>query len=196
MAHALISRTVCATIGPAVRSVADRIFVLTAGRAGSQKYKPTVKSFYETGLVVAIYEFLLMSPELAHLEIRHENPYPSKTKPEQVDLWIKPPNGGYAHVIEAGDFSPHKLKSDASKMRRLNPSGYNWFLAFFREEPHCRDPWRRLMECRRRRGSLKYARLTFDQRMVGSFSLRLPGMSEVFFGYGLIRVKKISRRSA
>jgi hypothetical protein len=191
VAHALISKTVCAMVEPAVRSVADRIFVLTAGRAGSQKRKPTIKSFFETGLVVAIYEFLLMSPELAHLEIRHENPYPATTRPEQVDLWIKPPNGGYAHIIEAGDFTPGKLKADASKMRRLNPKGYNWFLAFFREEPHSCDPWKRLQHCRRRKGSLKYARLEFDQRMVGSFSLRLPGMAEVHFGYALIRVKPV-----
>lgn len=156
MRHALISKTVCGLVEPAVRSLADRIFVLTAGRQGSKKYKPTISSFYETGIVVALYEFLLMSPDLSHLEIRHENPYSATTRPLQVDLWIRPPNGGRPTLIEAGDFSPGKVKADAKKMRSLNKKGNNWFLAFFRDEPHSREPWAKLQQAKRRKGSLKY----------------------------------------
>jgi hypothetical protein len=196
MAHALISKTLCGVIEPAVRTVADRIFMLTGGRAGSRIHKPTIASFYETGLVFAIYEFLLMSPDLAHLEIRHENPYPGITRPEQVDLWIRPPTGGYAHLVEAGDFAPGKVKQDAAKMRRLNPKGTNWFLAFFRKSPDSGDPWTKLQQCRRRKGSLKFARLEYDQRMTGSFTIRIPSMDDVQFGYALIRVKQIRRSRA
>ncbi len=189
MRHALISRTVCALVEPAVRSIADRLFILTGGRKGSANHKPAIDSFFETGIVVSIFEFLLMSPELAHLEIRHEMPYSATTRPEQVDLWIRPPTGGYAHLLEAGDFSPGKLKSDARKMRRLNPKGTNWFLAFFREEPASKDPWAKLQECRKRRGSLKWVRFDMDQRTCHSFGIKLPQQKEVFFGFALIRVK-------
>src|ERR1039458_9790142 len=130
----LITKTLLVIIEPAVRSRADRLYVLVGGRPGSQKRKPNITNYYETGLVVAIYEFLLMSPDLAHLEICHEKSYQATTKPQQVDIWIKPVNGGIETLIECGDFSPHKVKDDAKKMRRLNPRGVNWFLAFFREQ--------------------------------------------------------------
>jgi hypothetical protein len=188
MANALICRVLCGIIEPAVRSLADRLFILTGGRKGSLKHKPTIESFFETGIVVSIYEFLLMSPELAHLEIRHEMPYVATTRPEQVDLWIRPPNGGYAHLIEAGDFAPGKLKDDASKMRRLNPPGTNWFLGFFREEPHSSNPWAKLMLCHRRKGSLKGMHIDLNQKLTRSFTIQLPGQPDVHFGYSLIRV--------
>ena len=130
-----------------------------------------------------------MDPVLAHLEIRHENPYPAKTRPEQVDLWIRPPKGGYAHVIEAGDFTPGKLKADAEKMRRLNPKGAKWFLGFFRRQPESKNPWRKLKECRGRKGSLKDVHLDFDERLADSFTLQLPRQEQVHFGYALVRIK-------
>jgi len=79
---ALIVRTVMALIEPAIRSRADRLFVLVSGRPGSTKRTPSISNYYETGLVVALYEFLLMSPDLAHLEISHEVKYKKKTRPE------------------------------------------------------------------------------------------------------------------
>ena len=188
MRHALISKTLCDIIEPAVRSVADRIFVLSGGRQGSVKHKPTIQSFYETGLVVSIYEFLLMSPQLAHLEIRHEMPYAASTRPEQVDLWIRPPGGGYAHLVEAGDFTPRKLKDDAAKMRRLNPNGTNWFLAFFRDDKWSQDPHGRLTQCQKRKGSLKWVRITVDKRLCRAFTIKLPDQ-ETNFGFALVRIK-------
>jgi len=188
MKNALISKSVCGAVEPAVRHVADRLFILTGGRVGSDKRKPTISSFYETGLVVSIFEFLLMMPDLSHLEIVHEKPYPINTRPKQVDIWIRPPNGGRQTIIEAGDFSPKKVKDDASKMRSLNPKGTNWFLAFFRDEPASIDPWKKIMECRRRKGSLRGCHLEFDQRMVRSFKIELPHQETIHFGYALIRV--------
>ena len=65
-----------------------------------------------------------MDPRLAHLEIRHEMPYPSGMgAPERVDLWIRPPMGGYAHII---DFDPGQLKIDnkARPPQRLDKSHF------------------------------------------------------------------------
>lgn len=194
MKHALISKSVCGMIEPAIRHVADRLYILTSARAGSQKRKPSIEKFFETGLVVAIYEYLLMLPELAHLEICHEKPYSKKTRPEQVDIWIMSPKGGRHTIIEAGDFSPKKVKEDATKMRRLNPSGTNWFLAFFRDQPTAdrpnatsMDPWSKIEACRKRKGSLRGCHLEFDQRMTKSFRIDLPSQT-VYFGFSLIRV--------
>jgi hypothetical protein len=115
-------------------------------------------------------------------------PYPATTRPEQVDLWIRPPAGGYAHLIEAGDFTPMKLKADAKKMRRLNSKGTNWFLAFFRTAPESQDPWKKIMQCRGRKGSLKWLRIDLDQRLTSSFVIRLPGQQDIHFGYAVLRV--------
>lgn len=196
--NTLIPRTLCSVIEPAVRSVADRLFILTAGRQGALRHKPSIEKYYETGLVVAIYEFLLMCPDLAHLEIRHENPYRSTTRPEQVDLWIRhpPPNAGPAHGIECGDFAVWKLKEDASKLRRLNPNGTNWFLAFFRQQPTPEkpkpatlDPHGEISRRRKRRGQggLKWMRIESDRRFAHHFRFALPG-KEVHFGFALIKV--------
>ena len=192
----LIPRTLFSVVEPAVRSVADRLYVLTGGRQGSASRRPSIEKYYETGLVVAIYEFLLMSPDLAHLEIRHENPYSKTTRPEQVDLWIRhpPPNAGPAHCIECGDFTAGKVKSDASKMRRLNGNGTNWFLAFFRQQPTAKksepatlDPWKELTRCRNRKNGLKGMHITMDQAFARHFDFQLPGQT-VHFGYALIRI--------
>ena len=192
MKHALISKTIVGLIESAVRSVADRLFILTTGRSGSSKYKPTISTIYETGLVTAIYEFLLMSPDLAHLEIRHEMPYGKKTRPQQVDLWIRPPKGGYANLIECGDFSPTKLKNDASKMRKLNRYGVNWFLAFFRHEPDSKAVWDKLQQSRRRKNGLKGLHIGLDKRLTKQFEIKLPN-EVISFGFALIRIEKGSR---
>lgn len=186
--RALISKTLMALIEPAIRSRADHLFVLVSGRQGSKKRKPSISTYYETGLVVALYEFLLMSPDLAHLEISHEVKYDKKTRPEQADLWIRPPNGGHPTLIECGDFTPGKVKADAEKMRRLNPNGTNWFLAFFRDaEGAARDPWQKLKSCRSRKGSLKGKHLDMSERFTGTFAINLPGQT-IHFGWALIRV--------
>ena len=186
--RALITRTILGVIEPAIRSRADRLYVLSEGRPGSAKHKPKITNYYETGLVVAIYEFLLMSPDLAHLEISHERRYSATTRPQQVDIWIKPPNGGRTTLIECGDFAPGKIKHDARKMRALNPHGTNWFLAFFRDQDNSsREPWKKLKVCRGRKGSLKGVHLSLEPKFTGSFKIRLPNV-QFDFGYSLIRI--------
>jgi hypothetical protein len=185
---ALVSRTVMTLIEPAIRSRADRLYLLATGRPGSKKRAPSITNYYETGLVVSLYEFLLMSPDLAHLEISHEVKYEKKTRPEQVDLWIKPVNGGHPTLIECGDFTPGKVKADAKKMRRLNPNGTNWFLAFFRDDETAKDPWSKLKYCRGRKDSLKGKQLGLEQRFTGSFSITLP-KETIHFGWSMIRIK-------
>jgi hypothetical protein len=202
MRHDLISKTVCSLVEPAIRSVADRLFVLTGGRQGSEKHKPTIERIYETALVKALYEFMLMSPDLAHLDIRHEMKSPATTRPEQVDIWIRLPKGGRAHIIECGDFTPGKLKSDAKKMRRLNKKGINCFLAFFRNQPDPANPAAKadsqipletLEKCRRRKDSLKGLRIDTDKRCTKSFVIELPGQN-IHFGCSLIRIKRIKTK--
>lgn len=185
---ALIVKTLMGLIEPAIRSRADRLFVLSAGRPGSQKRKPSISTYYETGLVVGLYEFLLMSPDLAHLEISHEVKYHATTRPKQVDIWIRPPNGGHPTLIECGDFTPGKVKADARKMRRLNPKGTDWFLAFFRDDEDAKDPWACLKYCRSRKGSLKGKHLGLEEKFTGKFVITLPGQ-EIPFGWAMIRVK-------
>lgn len=197
-----IAKEVCGVINPAVRHVADRLFVLSGSRIGVADRKPRIDKFFETSIVVAVFEYLLMLPSLSHLEICHEKPYPKKTRPEQVDIWIKNPGGGPQTLIEAGDFTPGKLKKDASKMRRLNPRGSNWFLAFFRDQPEngqteapSQKPLAKLKKCRGDSKSLKGCHLALDEEdvrrgnlIVGSFSINLPGQPTIHFGYALIRV--------
>jgi len=105
-----IPTTLLSLVQPAVQSLAGRLFVLTTGRAGSRHFKPSVVSFYETGLVTALYEQLLMTPLLQHMDIRHEMPYHGTAgAPKQVDLWLRHLNGAHPHLVEAGDFSVGKV---------------------------------------------------------------------------------------
>src|SRR5580704_16734152 len=99
MSVSLVPKTIMSLVQPSVQACASRLFVLTAGREGSSNFHPTVNTFYETGLVTWLYEHLLMTPVLKHLEIRHEMPYQGPAgAPKRVDLWIRPPNGGYPHL--------------------------------------------------------------------------------------------------
>lgn len=188
---AKLAKAICALIQPSVYSLASRLFVLTTGRQGSKEYQPTVATFYETGVVTAIYEHLLMSPLLAHLEIRHEMDY-KLTKgtgaPKQVDLWLRPPGGGYAHLIEAGDFTPGKVNRDLKKIQKLNPSGANWFLAFFRHvKVGSQDPWARIQKCFENKRGLDPAVATISQDLTGSFLVYRPDGNHDSFGFALFR---------
>ena len=51
-----IPRTVFALTEPAVWALAARLLILTTGRKGSKEHQPTVATFYETGIVTALYE--------------------------------------------------------------------------------------------------------------------------------------------
>lgn len=184
---AYIPQTVLGLVEPAVQATAARLFVLTSGRAGSARFKPTVATFYETGLVTALYEQLLMSPTLNHLEIRHEMPYQGPVgAPKQVDLWLRHLNGAHPQLIEAGDFGVGKVHTDLAKIATLNPHGANWFLAFFRSDGAA-DPWSVISKSLGRKNGLDTARVGADQRLVTSFTVYRPNGQPDTFGAALLR---------
>lgn len=189
---AFIPNTIFSLVHPAVQSLASRLFVLTAGRKGSAKYRPTVNTFYETGIVTTLYEQMLMSPLLQHLEIRHEMPYPGPVgAPKQVDIWLRPVNGGIPTLIEAGDFTVGKVHADLAKLRSLNPGGTNWFLAFFRDTKTTspRDPWAVLTSSLGRANGLDPKNVVIDKGFTTSFEVYRPTGNHDTFGAALLRGK-------
>ena len=187
-----IPRTVFALVEPAVWSLSARLLILTTDRKGSQKHQPTVQTFYETGLVTALYEALLMSPVLAHLEIRHEMPFrqtSGRGAPKQVDLWLRPHNGGRPLMIEAGDFGVGKVHRDLSKLKALNPRGTNWFLAFFRDSETAGDPLKELHRSFERKNGLDDKQVKMESTLVRSFSVYRPNAEPDKFGVALLQGK-------
>ena len=65
-------------------------------------------------------------------------------------------------------------------------------LAFFRGDDAegitaAKEPWKKLIASRKRKGSLKGCHIGLDQKFTNSFVIKLP-KSESHFGYSLIRV--------
>lgn len=171
-------------------SLAARLLILTTGRKGSTTHQPNVATFYETGIVTALYEALLMSPVLAHLEIRHEMPFKAtdgRGAPKQVDLWLRPHNGGHPTMIEAGDFGVGKVHHDLAKLKALNPNGTNWFLAFFRQPTLAADPLSELQRSFSRKNGLDTQKVTLENVLVRSFDVFRPGAAADKFGVALLR---------
>ena len=112
--HTVTTRSVCGVIEPAVRHLANRIFMLTGGRQGSQTHRPTMKGFMRLASSLRFTNIYSCFPPYRIWRC-HENPYPKTTRPEQVDLWIRPPIGGYETLLEAGDFTPKKLQGRRQK---------------------------------------------------------------------------------
>lgn len=184
-----IPRTIIALVEPAVWSLAARLMILTTDRPGSKKHRPTVSTFYETGLVTALYEALLMSPVLAHLEIRHEMGFKVSTgvgAPKQVDLWLRPRNGGWPTMIEAGDFGVGKVHKDLKKLKQLNPKGNNWFLAFFRSGSAAGDPLLELEKSFSRKNGLDETRVEMSRSLVRSFDVFRPNATPDKFAVALL----------
>lgn len=185
-----IPKTIFRLVEPAVWMVAARLLILTTDRKGSAKAKPTVATFYETGIVTSLYEAMLMSAVLASYDIRHEEPYKTtkgKGSPKHVDLWLRPHNGGSPLMIEAGDFSPGKVHRDLAKLKALNPKGTNWFLAFFRDDPTSKDPLLELNRSFKRKNGLKSSLVSLDASLVRSFDVFRPNGSPDKFGVALLR---------
>jgi hypothetical protein len=187
-----IPRTIFRLVEPSVWSLAARLLILTTDRKGSAKAKPTVATFYETGIVTSLYESMLMTAVLSNYDIRHEEPYKNssnKGAPKQVDLWLRPQNGGIPLLIEAGDFSPGKVHRDLAKLKKLNPKGTNWFLAFFRKPPKSGDPLLELQKSFKRKGGLDKNRVKLETALVSSFDVFRPNGSPDKFGVALLRAK-------
>ena len=187
-----IPTTIFRLVEPAVWSLAARLLILTTGRKGSAKAKPSVATFYETGLVTSLYEAMLMSAVLTNYDIRHEEPYKTPGKkgaPKQVDLWLRPHNGGIPILIEAGDFAPGKIHRDLAKLKKLNPKGTNWFLAFFRKSPKSANPTLELARSFKRKGGLDAKKVKLDKTLVTSFEVFRPNGNPDKFGVALLRAK-------
>ena len=185
-----IPRTIFRLVEPAVWGLAARLLILTTDRKGSAKAKPSVATFYETGIVTSLYEAMLMSAVLSNYDIRHEEPYKTPGKrgaPKQVDLWLRPHNGGIPILIEAGDFAPGKVHRDLAKLKRLNPKGTNWFLAFFRKAPKSAEPLLELNRSFRRKDGLNAKRVKVENVLVMSFDVFRPNGSPDKFGAALLR---------
>jgi hypothetical protein len=184
-----IPKTVLALVEPAVWSLAAQLLILTTDRPGSKTHQPTVNKFYETGIVTAIYQALLMSPVLAHLEIRHEMPFssPGRGAPKRVDLWLRPHNGGIPQMIEAGDFAVKKAHDDLEKLKKLNPKGINWFLAFFRSGEAALNPFSELERSFKRANGLDEKRVRLEKGLVKSFCVYRPNAKPDPFGIALLR---------
>lgn len=164
--------------------------ILTTDRKGSAKAKPTVGTFYETGIVTSLYEALLMSAVLGNYDIRLEEAYKltsGRGAPKQVDLWLRPYNGGLPLMIEAGDFAPGKVHHDLEKLKDLNPKGTNWFLAFFREAPTNADPLSELERSFARKNGLDDSRVKLEPSLVRSFPVFRPNRDPDQFGVALLR---------
>lgn len=187
-----IPKTIFALVKPAVWSLASRLLILTTDRRGSKTHQPTVATFYETGLVTALYESLLMSPVLAHLDIRQEMP-PDRTgargAPVRVDLWLRAHNGGKPTMIEVGDFSVGKVHNDLKKLAKLNPKGTNWFLAFFRGDNDLSEfvLLELLSTSFNRKNGLKTKKVRMDKSLVQVFDVHRPNHPADKFGVALLR---------
>jgi hypothetical protein len=185
-----IPKTIFALVEPAVWSLAARLLILTTDRRGSARAKPTVATFYETGIVTSLYEAMLMSAVLANYDIRHEEPYKlttGKGAPKQIDLWLRPHNGGKPIMIEAGDFVPGKVHRDLAKLKHLNLNGTNWFLAFFRNAPTNADPLAELKRSFKRKNGLDKLKVQLEPSLVRSFDVFRPNRTPDKFGVVLLR---------
>lgn len=184
-----IPKAVFSLVQPAVNALASRLFTLSSGRPGSVRFQPTISSFYETGIVTMLYEHLLMSPVLASYEVRHEMPYPGQAgRPKQVDLWLRPVNGGYPHLIEAGDFAVRKVHKDLAKIGAINSNGGNWFLAFFRGST-ATDPWKEIQRSFSRSNGLNAGMVEAHKALSNSFKVYRPNGQHDDFGVALLRGK-------
>jgi hypothetical protein len=184
-------QTLISLVQPAAYAVAARLFVLTTGRAGSKKFRPTISNFYETGIVTALYEQMLMCPTFKHLDIRHEMPYQGpKGAPKQVDLWSRHLDGAHPQLIEAGDFSVGKVHYDLKKAMALNPKGASWFLAFFRDRTYgATDPWPVISKSLTRANGLDPTLVKAKQAWTTAFSVYRPDGNHDLFGAALLRGK-------
>lgn len=188
----LIAKAIYQSVQPAVTEVATRLIYLTEHREGSEKFKAKNANIYETTFVQSIFEHLLMTPLIAHMEVRHEYGYPKSKTNERVDLWIRHPKGGIAHFIEVGFFDVKKVHCDFEKMARLAPTDAHWMLAFFLKEDwkSYQSPAEKVVKVLDRtatNGHLDAHSMTFNKLHSGCFQIYRPGAAPIDFGYALFK---------
>lgn len=188
-----IVKTTFELVEPAMWGLASKLLILSTERKGAQKHKPSVSTFYETGIVNSLYEAMLMSPALSNQDIRHEMPDKrlpgAKGASKQVDLWMRPYNGGVPTMIEAGDFSIGKVHRDLDKIRKMNPNGQNWFLAFFRTEPHASDPKACIDKAFKRKNGLSSVKIYQNRVLHHTFKIYKSKGAYESFGVAMFQRK-------
>jgi hypothetical protein len=210
-----VSRAILDLVQPAVTGLAGRLFVLTEGRRGARSAKPNIFTFYETALVHALYETMLMSPKLDAWDIRIEE----KENGKWIDLWLRRHDGGRPIRIEAGDLPQGvagKANSDARKLRLLDkgtPAESNWILCFVRDlqkeiDANKRKNIQRVRQRKRRLltdgkallqqrikkslvrvNGLDPGLLRFEPKLIRVFTIYRPGAKNDVFGVALLRVR-------
>lgn len=189
----MVPKTVISLVQPAVYACAARLYVLTHDRPGSQRARPNIRSFYETGIVASMFEHMLMAPSLADYDIRWEEPHKVNGTTWWVDLWLKNAGGGLPIRVEAKDYSKSGIEEDARKLitlHRSDPVTSSWVLAFFRdlEKP---DPMKvsgTITDSLARANGLDPALVNFDERLVSAFEVYRPDGNHDVFGAALLRV--------
>lgn len=189
----MIPKTVLCLVQPAVYACAARLYVLTHDRPGSQKAKPNIRSFYETGIVASLYESLLMAPPLADYDIRWEEPHKINGSTWWVDLWLKNAGGGLPVRIEAKDYSKAGVEEDAKKLIALHQNDKvtsSWVLAFFRDltSPDPSVVVSTIADSLKRSNGLDPSLVNFDDRLATAFEVYRPDGNHDVFGAALIRV--------
>ena len=192
MHEAKIPRTVFDLVKPSVVFFAYRLLLLTHDRPGSVHANLNVSTLFETGIVTSLYEHLLMSPVLRDYEIRREWRIKTgkKQRPQQIDLWLRPTKGGHPFLIEVGDFTPGKVKTDLNKCHKFNPKAYCWFLALFRDIPaEARDPFAKLKKTAKNKRGLDTTLIDYDKKYCGTFELFTAPDRKEDFGFALLKRK-------
>ena len=188
-----IIKTTFELVEPAMWALASKLLILSTERKGAKKHKPSVATFYETGIVSALYEAMLMSPALANQDIRHEMPdkrLPGiRGAPKQVDIWLRPYNGGTPTMIEAGDFSIAKVHRDLDKIHKMNPNGQNWFLAFFRSDPQASDPRSYVGKAFKRKNGLNSTKINQNSVLYHTFKIYKSRGQYESFGIAMFQRK-------
>ena len=192
MSQPSIRTTICDLVRPAVVSFTYRLILLTHGREGSRHSKLKVSTLFETGIVTSLYEHMLMVPRLQAHEIRREWSLPGGTlgRPKQVDLWLRPIEGGRPYFVEVGDFTAAKVHKDLDKTFKTDANGFHYFLALFRDsENDAKDPDSVIKKsiARSGNGKLDTTRVHYDKKYTGSFEIFTAPDRTEHFGYALFK---------
>lgn len=200
-------------VPPAIMDIAIRMYVLTEGRAGKEKAKPTISSFYETSIVQSLYSMILMSPKFSDWDIRIEEKHVVESRDQWVDLWLRMNGGGKPVRIEVGDFSVAKVNDDAKKLKDIHKtiaSRSSWILSIVRnlgsrvdgnkrynsKKSSGKRPTSRkgalvsiVTSALKRKGSLDGSLIDFDDRLTRVFEIYRPEGKNEVVGVVLFRVK-------
>lgn len=143
--YSLVPRCIVEATELALVSYLTPIFFLTQERPGVKRHKPTSGLIHESAIVIAVYQHLLMHPELnSHdYDIRWEHQLNRShgRNPPRADLYLGPARseGGRKTWVEVGDMEKAKALKDASKLLRNRKSDHLFVLALDLNPPKARQ---------------------------------------------------------